>query len=393
MRPTVIRTETGLDELQAAWNALAEKTSASYFSSFEYVHTAWRHFRKPTDQLLVLVLSDGPSVVGIAPFCVSRDQRSGVPCRVVRFIAMWEGDRPQILADGDERLVWKSVIDVLCDDERRAWEVLELREQPVAGPRGAGWGFLSRSGLLWEQRPDAVGYYIPLSGSWDDYLRGLSSNTRADWRRKARRLSEACGGYGLECLSDPLRMIEGLERFIALERSGWKPEAGVGLAKDETHRRFYSDIVGRLASRSGVEFYFLKCKGEDVAGLVNFVYRDVVYLRQTAYQPTYSRHSPGIILLGEVARQLFGDRFREYDLLGMREDQAPSRYKLQWAKGRRETVEWMAYRVRSRLLLWLMARGVYRTLRSLSRGWGSPKAPSARGLRPSHRGGAPRPPR
>jgi CelD/BcsL family acetyltransferase involved in cellulose biosynthesis len=284
---------------------------------------------------------------------------------------MWEGDRPQILADGDESLVWKTVIDFLCDG-LRGWEVLELREQPVAGPRQAGWGFLSRSGLLWEKRPDAVGYYIPLSGSWDDYLGGLSSNTRGDWRRKARRLSTACGGYELECVSDSRRMAEGLERFIALERSGWKRDAGVGLAQDETHRRFYADIVGRLASRSEVGFHFLKCKGEDVAGLVNFAHRDVVYMRQTAYLPTHAQHSPGVILLAEVARQLFGDRFREYDLLGMREDEASQRYKLQWARGRRETVEWMAYRVRTRLLPWLMARGVYRTLRSLSTGW--PKA-------------------
>jgi hypothetical protein len=95
-------------------------------------------------------------------------------------------------------------------------------------------------------------------------------------------------------------------------------------------------------------------------------------MRQTAYLFIYAQHSPGVILLAEVARQLFGDRFREYDLLGMREDEASQRYKLQWARGRRETVEWMAYRVRTRLLPWLMARGVYRTLRSLSTGW--PKA-------------------
>jgi hypothetical protein len=102
-------------------------------------------------------------------------------------------------------------------------------------------------------------------------------------------------------------------------------------------------------------------------------------MRQTAYLPAHSKHSPGVILLAEVARQLFGDRFREYDLLGMREDEAPQRYKLQWAPGRRETVEWTGYRVRSRLLPWLMARGAYRSLRSLSSGRSSPKAPSARG--------------
>jgi len=354
----IVGTEEEFDALEIPWNRLSEKTSASIFSSFDYVRTAWRHFHEPADKLLVLVLSDGSSIVGIAPFYIARCHRRGIPYRALRFIAVWEGDRPGILTELKEEACWNHIISFLVE-EFRAWDVLELVEEPAEGPQGRGWSFLSRAELYWEKGPDIVDYYISLKGSWEEYLKGLGSKTRANWRRQMRRLSSITEGYAVESISEPERMKKAFSRFAVLERLGWKAQAGIGASKNKRHRAFYEDLLVILAGKGQVKVHFLRSEGEDIAGSIIFVQRGILYGRQTAFAPSHAKYSPGLLLHAEIFREHFGGAHKEFDLLGIREE---GKYKTHWATGRRETVHWTAYRLRSRVWPLILAKRFKRLL-------------------------------
>ena len=77
MKIRVVDTDSEFDALEESWNRLSDKAAPNFFSSFDYVRTAWKHFRGPNDRLHILVLSEGPSIVGIAPFYIER-------CRIPR---------------------------------------------------------------------------------------------------------------------------------------------------------------------------------------------------------------------------------------------------------------------------------------------------------------------
>ena len=152
MNIRLVDNEAEFDALEEEWNRLADRTSASIFSSFDYARLAWKHFHKLTDRLFILVFSDESSVVGIAPFCIIRSRKRGIPCRVVRFIAAWEGDRPRILAEaGSEPEIWGRLFRFL-ENDFTGWEILDLIEQSVDGLPGCGWTFLPRSGWYWESQ-------------------------------------------------------------------------------------------------------------------------------------------------------------------------------------------------------------------------------------------------
>jgi CelD/BcsL family acetyltransferase involved in cellulose biosynthesis len=360
MKIKVVDKEKDFDNLEATWERLAEKVSASYFSSFYFVRALWQHFHEPGHRLVVLVATDGATPVGIAPFLVARTKQRGIPCRTVRFINnMWVGDRPEILADGDGREIWREIITFLFR-ELSSWDLLELGEQPVEGPLEKGWDFLSRPGLYWDRVDDAVGYYVPLNGTFEDYLKLLSARTRRDWRSKSRHLKGSIGDFDIECVSEPEQMMNALKRFIAVEQLGWKAASGAALSRDATRIGFYEDIIGRLAQTREVGFYFLSANGADIASTIAFLHRDVAYLKEITYDPAHSKCSPGIVLLAGVIERMFGSPYKELDLMGMREDKGPQRYKRQWAKGRRETVLWRGYRTRGRLLPLLAAKRVKR---------------------------------
>ncbi|MGF1645067.1 MAG: GNAT family N-acetyltransferase [Thiotrichales bacterium] len=293
--------------------------------------------------------------MAIAPFVITKAKVHRIPCRALGFLGMWGGDRPEILIDGDRDEIWRKIVTFLLNDFT-AWDILDLSEQPLAGPAGNGWDLLARPGLQLERNDDAVDYYVPLEGTFDDYLKCLSANTRSDWRRKTRRLKEHLDRFEIECVSTPEQMQNALGRFVDLERLGWKIDAGVAAGQSESHLAFYGGVIAHLAQTGEVEFYFLKGNATDVACVMNFYHRDVAYMRHTIYNPAFADFSPGIVLLAEVIGRLFGCGYKEYDLLGMRESSGPQRYKLQWGKGRRDTVQWVGYRAKGRLLPWLAAK-------------------------------------
>jgi CelD/BcsL family acetyltransferase involved in cellulose biosynthesis len=368
MEIRVVDTDSAFDALEEPWNRLSDESPPNFFSSFDYVRTAWKHFRSPDDRLYILVLSEGESVVGIAPFYIGigRDERWGIPHRAIRWIATWGGDRPRLLVEGSEEMFWREILYFL-KRERHSWEVIDLVEQPVDGPEGRGWSFLSRFGWFWEKSPDSIDYYISLEGSWEDYLKGRSSNTRRGWDRRKRRLSSNPGGHEIERISDPGEIREALSRFLAIERESWKAKAKIGVGKNERSLLFYEDLLVRAARKGRAFVYFLKSSGKIIAGEVCFIQQDVVYSLLTTYLPSYAAYSPGILILADLTQSLFGGPYRELDLLGMRDDGTQTSHKTGWATGKRETVHLTGYRGGGRLLPLVVAKRLKRILIRRSR--------------------------
>jgi CelD/BcsL family acetyltransferase involved in cellulose biosynthesis len=364
MEIRIVDTDSAFDALEEPWNRLSDQTASNFFSSFDYVRTAWKHFRSPDDRLYILVLSEGESVVGIAPFYtgVGRDETWGIPHRAIRWIAMWGGDRPRLLVGENEEMFWVEILHFL-KREKHSWDVIDLVEQPVDGPEGRGWSFLSRFGWYWEESPDSTDYYISLEGSWEEYLKGRSSNTRRGWDRRRRRLSSTPGGYQIERVSDPEGVREALSRFVAIERESWKAKARIGAGKNERSLLFYEELLLRVAGKGRAFVYFLKSGGKTIAGEICFIQQDVICSLLTTYLPSYAAYSPGILILADITQSLFGGPYRELDLLGMRDNGTQAIHKAGWATGKRETVHLTAYRMDSRLLPLVVAKRLKRMLR------------------------------
>ena len=90
---------------------LIEKSiNPSFYSTFPFVYTAWKHYRSENDQLFILVVRRDATLVGIAPFRIESVKVGnirllrGMRLRVIRFIAEWgSGDKPVNCDDGRTR--------------------------------------------------------------------------------------------------------------------------------------------------------------------------------------------------------------------------------------------------------------------------------------------------
>jgi CelD/BcsL family acetyltransferase involved in cellulose biosynthesis len=367
----IVRVSESANELAAlgeAWHELADRCDAlSLYSTYDYVRIAWKHFSTPRERLFVLSLYDGETLKAIAPFLITTRTLNRIPVRTIAFVAAWEGDRPSLVAPQCEPAAWDAVYSFLAA-RYRAWDVLDLVEQPRDSYQCTQVGFLKDRAFHCEQSHDSTNYYIDVSGSWDSYYGALSASVRKRHRKRTRQLEELPGGLSIETIVEPDRIAGALQRYADLERLGWKAAHGIGLHANGPLRRFTEEFTTWAAERGQAAIYFLRSGDKDIAAYVDYRHRDVVYARHTAYDPAFGKFAPGIHLKAEIVRSLFGAGLREFNELGMHPLEGPPMFKVEWASGTRETRQVLVVRKSPRTLPIVWARRI--------RGWIRRPAPA-----------------
>jgi CelD/BcsL family acetyltransferase involved in cellulose biosynthesis len=128
---------------------------------------------------------------------------------------------------------------------------------------------------------------------------------RKEFRRLAARLSEQGTLETLtRCRGEPLSPW--IEDFLALERAGWKGRRGTALACSRDAARFLAEALDRLDERGELLFWRLALDGKPLAMLFALVSGGTAFLGKIAYDESFARYSPGVLLILEATRTLLG---------------------------------------------------------------------------------------
>jgi hypothetical protein len=219
--------------LRDEWSSAVECAPApSLFVTPVFTELSWQHFSRPGDEPWIVTVRDAVgTLVGLLPLALCGEVRHRFPMKVLRHIGAWSGDRPGVLHLVDAWQVWQAALSALLR-RQPDWHQLDLREIDVQELPAAA--MLQAIGHLSVQaRLDTYSGVLPITGTWDDYFRSRSKNTRQAYRRSERLLREACPeGLHIE-VHDAADTVSGaFERYIAIERLGWKSGAKVGLWAD-----------------------------------------------------------------------------------------------------------------------------------------------------------------
>ena len=130
--------------------------------------------------------------------------------------------------------------------------------------------------------------------SADACLAQMSPRLRKEIRRKHRRLSER-PGYAEVMLGPGDDFGAEIERFIALEASGWKGAAGGAFACSETGLRFGRAVLGEAARRRRLHMVGIDVDGRPIARRFSLLAAEGAYAFKTAYDESYAQYSPGVL--------------------------------------------------------------------------------------------------
>lgn len=126
----------------------------------------------------------------------------------------------------------------------------------------------------------------------------LSGKKRKELRRQANRLAEE-GCLTIERRDDHVEIGPWCNDFVKLEMSGWKGKAGSALGSAQGTERLFRESLEGAALRGRLERLTMCLDGHPIAMLATFLTPPGAYSYKTAFDESYARYSPGVLLQRE----------------------------------------------------------------------------------------------
>ncbi len=144
---------------------------------------------------------------------------------------------------------------------------------------------------------------------WDGAVR---AKKRKELRRQWARLAEL-GAVRCAHAATPADVATAIDAFIALELAGWKGAQGSALGSDDATRAFFTSMCTHANSAGALAVLTLMLDGKPIAMLVTLHDGANGFTYKTAYDESYARFSPGVLLQREAMAHFAGLGLRFVD--------------------------------------------------------------------------------
>jgi CelD/BcsL family acetyltransferase involved in cellulose biosynthesis len=133
-----------------------------------------------------------------------------------------------------------------------------------------------------------------------EYLQVLSKKRRKALASRRRQVEAALGSFRVVDRADD---EDGRNRFLDLEQSGWKGEAGTAMASTPSHAAFFRAMAAGFAEAGRLELPSLETDSGTVLAMAVRVRADGgVFQLKIAYDESYREFGPGRLLDVELLR-------------------------------------------------------------------------------------------
>jgi CelD/BcsL family acetyltransferase involved in cellulose biosynthesis len=245
------------------------------------------------DRLVIFLVRSGSDIRAIAPFRLVR--RAHVTRMELLTRAIWE---PSGFLYRDEEAL------------EELWDALLASRQPLRLGR-----FLAEGAELRQLRKKLEGrirfpsvskedssVWVPLGPDWARFEASMSSNRRADIRRKRRR-AEHLGTVQFQALSpDTSSVLPPLREAFRVEAANWKGRNGSAILTVPRSERFFTDYAQAAARMGILRLFFLTIGGETAAIRIALEHGNRLWDLKVGYDERFQDCSPGVLLTHETLR-------------------------------------------------------------------------------------------
>jgi CelD/BcsL family acetyltransferase involved in cellulose biosynthesis len=310
------------DSIRAEWEELADRVEASPFLHPGWIEP-WQEAFGSGEPAYLVTRRDG-DLTGV----LALDRRRGVLAAAANWHTPLYGP---VVADRSDAEVLARGLLAHAGSRADLW---------FLDPEAPGFPEVMRAaeegGHRTIARTIAHSPYVPVEGSFDDFMAGRDRKFRKDVARRWRRLEEGGGGVRFE---DGTEGLDGLlDAGLRLEGSGWKLEQGTAILSSPKHERFYREVARWAAGRGWLRLAFLDAEGKPVAFDYCIEAHGVSYVPKGGFDVEYRKLGPGQLLTYASIKRAFELGLRSYELLGQQDE-----YKRQWASQTRERLRFQAF--------------------------------------------------
>ncbi len=248
---------------------------------------------------------DGDRLVGVLPVEILKQRVSGMTVTVVRGLRHSHSYSYDFITIPDNaepiRTFLLSSLSRVVPD----WTLFQLNRIPEQSPtvQFAGQNNMSFPAIT---KIDGVGAYQPTVGSYEEYLKTLSSNFSSNLRRRKKKM-DTLPDVRFEIVSHSENPQLLLEQFVQVESAGWKGKEKSAIGSSERLIAFYTHMVSHLHELGILEWHFLYQSDKAMAGHCATRIGDVVTVMKMGYDESFSDYAPGNIIIDQLNRRCFAD--------------------------------------------------------------------------------------
>jgi CelD/BcsL family acetyltransferase involved in cellulose biosynthesis len=365
-----ITTTEGLRALEPVWNPLLSRSAGNTIGlTWEWLSTWWEVFERDRD-LCVLVVRDGPEVIGIAPLLKRTIQYYGLfQYRRIEFLGSGEDEADEICTEyldfiilrGREEEVLRCMFGYLHGEEGFD-EMLLTSISGTSANLPIVQALAAAEGTVATTTSDGIAIFRELPASWEGFLSSLSRDFRKKLLRDLRTFENE-GGELLEIESEE-SFTTHFPTLIELHQSRWRAQGEPGVFASERFRAFHTRVAARLLPKRWVKLFVMKVAGIPIAALYDFVYAGKLYYYQSGFRTEASKlASPGMLIRTLGIRSAIEHGLTECDFLKGQ----PGSYKFRWGGKTRPIVQLRIARVNSKETVFNAAAAVVAGLRHVKR--------------------------
>lgn len=295
-----------LSQYRLLWNSLFQSTpNASFFLTFDWLDTYWRHFGHD-QKLKVLVVYAAGEPVGILPLCVRREKYRLATARVLTYpLDNWGTWYGPIGPNPSTTLM--AAMQHLRSTPRD-WDMIELRWVSDDATQGGKTARALRvAGLLSEKQEYASTSIVDLPATWDAFLALKSHSLRRQFRRTLRDAFESGAAEFVRHRPAPAAAGDGDPRWdlydqcVAVAESSW--QSSVVHGNTLTHERvrdYFRDAHASAARVGMVDVNLLLVDGRPAAFLYGYHFRGNIAALRTGYDASIGGGIGSALLIQSV---------------------------------------------------------------------------------------------
>ena len=352
----IISTLEEFTALSAQWDTLISVMEIpNPFISHSWILSWWKHFGED-NRLFIITMWDGASLIAAVPLMQTRITIQNVfNLRCLHSITNPHSPEFNIICPTNsldtivhslKRLLieMSDAWDILIMDKIPDWALFHTLIKDIFCP-----GSFSTNINPWEGS-----YYIPISGTFEQYFSGLNSSFKKSVTNKLNRLHKAAPASFK--IIDRFDETE-LSQFYSIENSGWKKNNNSAIQLSPRLLSFYNEI----AHNDGFSLASLYTRDTAIASVYGITYNGCFYYMKIGVNydyPDTSRLSPGQTILSMLIQECYKRGLSGFDFCG-----AYAPYENRWTKCTRQKYTVTIYNLKSvRTKLYLATRKLLRPI-------------------------------
>lgn len=292
------------------WNKLVEKNQThTIFQTYEW-HQCWWDIFKENHELFMVLVEEKGELVGIAPLMMIKEKAWCGNRRVLQFIGTGMSDYCDFILKDNNPAVIKKIMEYLFQNKSR-WDQMKLAEIPEKSEsikvienfckkyNGHGTFFVR----------DSICPSLVIRNNQQN-ARVISNKTSL---RRRQKYFMNQGQYEVFHLTDSRDILNYLKPFFEQHICRWENSGTPSLFSRRNNKLFFEALVKKMCMKKWIIFTVIRSKGITIAFHFGFDYNNVILWYKPTYNPAFSRHSPGQVLLKELLDYAIAEQKDEFD--------------------------------------------------------------------------------